>query len=89
MMSHIVAGADRPAPATPRPARQGWRHGGGTWRFLRRLSPLCWLGPSLLLIALVIVYPAIEMIRTSLLKVNSIGLSQGSKRPGELQAVVQ
>jgi multiple sugar transport system permease protein len=77
MMARIVAGADRPAPATPRPARQGWRHG-GTWRFLRRLSPLCWLGPSLLLIALVIVYPAIEMIRTSLLKVNSIGLSQGS-----------
>src|SRR5262249_39189668 len=34
--------------------------------------------PSLLLIALVIVYPAIEMVRTSLLKVNSIGLSQGS-----------
>jgi multiple sugar transport system permease protein len=44
----------------------------------RRLAPLWWLGPSVLLIALVIVYPAVEMIRTSFLKVNSIGLTQGS-----------
>jgi multiple sugar transport system permease protein len=45
--------------------------------WLRRLTPLWWLGPSLLLMAAVIVYPAIEMIRTSFLKVNSIGLTQG------------
>jgi multiple sugar transport system permease protein len=45
--------------------------------WLRRLTPLWWLGPSLLLMAAVIVYPAIEMIRTSFLRVNSIGLTQG------------
>ncbi len=46
------------------------------WR--RRLAPLGWLGPSLLIIALVIVYPAISMVWTSFVKVNSIGLSEGS-----------
>ncbi len=45
--------------------------------WLRRLQPLWWLGPSVLLIALIIAYPAVEMIRTSFLKVNSIGLTQG------------
>jgi multiple sugar transport system permease protein len=45
---------------------------------LRRLAPLWWTGPSLLLIALIVLYPAIEMIRTSFTKVNSIGLAQGS-----------
>ncbi len=44
---------------------------------LRRLQPVLWLGPSLLLIALIIAYPAVEMIRTSFLKVNSIGLTEG------------
>jgi multiple sugar transport system permease protein len=44
---------------------------------LRRLQPLWWLGPSVLLIALIIAYPAVEMIRTSFLKINSIGLTQG------------
>ncbi|HXP54254.1 MAG TPA: ABC transporter permease subunit [Streptosporangiaceae bacterium] len=45
---------------------------------LRRLGPLGWLGPSLVLIALIIVYPAIEMIRTSFIKFNSIGFSEGA-----------
>jgi multiple sugar transport system permease protein len=44
----------------------------------RRLSPIGWLGPSLILIALIIVYPAIEMIRTSFIKFNSIGFSEGA-----------
>jgi multiple sugar transport system permease protein len=44
---------------------------------LRRLQPLWWLGPSVLLIGLIIAYPAVEMIRTSFLKINSIGLTQG------------
>lgn len=53
------------------------RRRSGGWNPLRRLQPLLWLGPSLLLIALIIAYPAVEMIRTSFLKVNSIGLTQG------------
>jgi ABC-type glycerol-3-phosphate transport system permease component len=48
----------------------------------RRLSPLGWLGPSLILIALIIVYPAIEMIRTSFIHFNSIGLSEGAAGAG-------
>ncbi len=78
MTSPIVAGADQSAPATARALRPGQRGGSGLRRFLRALSPLWWLGPTLLLMALIIVYPAIEMIRTSFLKVNSIGLSQGT-----------
>jgi multiple sugar transport system permease protein len=58
------------------------RRGSGRSSLLRRLAPVWWLGPSVLLIALVIVYPAIEMIRTSFLKVNSIGLTQGSAGAG-------
>src|SRR6266536_2667519 len=78
MTSPIVAGADQSAPATARALRPGQRGGSGLRRFLRALSPLWWLGPTLLLMALIIIYPAIEMIRTSFLKVNSIGLSQGT-----------
>jgi multiple sugar transport system permease protein len=53
----------------------------------RRLGPLAWLGPSLILIALIIVYPAIEMIRTSFIKFNSIGLSQGSAGVGNYRTL--
>ncbi|HKN57001.1 MAG TPA: ABC transporter permease subunit [Amycolatopsis sp.] len=44
----------------------------------RSLAPLVWIGPSLLVIALVIVYPAVTMVWTSFQKVNSIGLTLGS-----------
>jgi ABC-type sugar transport system permease subunit len=40
----------------------------------RTLAPLPWLAPSLLLIAGVVVYPVIEMVRTSLADVNISGL---------------
>jgi multiple sugar transport system permease protein len=53
----------------------------------RKLGPVWWLGPSVLLIALVIVYPAIEMIRTSFIKFNSIGLSQGSAGVGNYKTL--
>jgi multiple sugar transport system permease protein len=53
----------------------------------RRLGPLAWLGPSLILIALIIVYPAIEMIRTSFIKFNSIGLAQGSAGAGNYRTL--
>jgi multiple sugar transport system permease protein len=53
----------------------------------RRLGPLAWLGPSLILIALIIVYPAIEMIRTSFIKFNSIGLAQGSAGVGNYRTL--
>jgi multiple sugar transport system permease protein len=57
----------------------------GVWA--RRLAPLGWLGPSLILIALIIVYPAVEMIRTSFIKFNSIGLAQGSAGAGNYRTL--
>jgi len=54
---------------------------------LRRLGPLGWLGPSLVLIALIIVYPAIEMIRTSFIKFNSIGFSEGAAGFGNFRTL--
>jgi multiple sugar transport system permease protein len=53
----------------------------------RRLGPLGWLGPSLVLIAGIIVYPAIEMVRTSFLKFNSIGLAGGSAGTGNYKTL--
>ena len=43
----------------------------------RALAPLPWLAPSLLLIAGVVVYPVVEMVRTSLSDINISGLSTG------------
>jgi multiple sugar transport system permease protein len=54
---------------------------------LRRLGPLGWLGPSLVLIALIIVYPAIEMVRTSFIKFNSIGFSEGAAGFGNFRTL--
>jgi multiple sugar transport system permease protein len=44
-------------------------------RLARALAPLPWLAPSLVLIGGVVVYPVIEMVRTSLTDVNLSGLS--------------
>ncbi len=74
--SAVTAGSELPGLAgqqEPRP-----RRGRGPLRALGRYAPLWWTGPSLLLIAVIIVYPAIEMVRTSVEKVNSIGLTEGS-----------
>ncbi|MEV5574869.1 sugar ABC transporter permease [Spirillospora sp. NPDC052269] len=46
-------------------------------RALRKLAPLLWLGPSILLIAFVVLWPVVEMARTSLQKITSSGLTQG------------
>ena len=74
--SAVTAGSELPGlvgQQEPRP-----RRGRGPLRALGRYAPLWWTGPSLLLIAVIIVYPAIEMVRTSVEKVNSIGLTEGS-----------
>lgn len=70
----MVTEAVRPARETARAHPRIPRH--RSWP--RRLAPLGWLGPSLLIIALVIVYPAVTTVWTSFVKVNSIGLSEGS-----------
>lgn len=56
----------RPAPPRRRRAR-----------LRRALAPLPWLAPSLVLIAGVVVYPVVEMVRTSLSDINISGLSTG------------
>ncbi|MFI1655040.1 carbohydrate ABC transporter permease [Streptomyces sp. NPDC020472] len=57
--------------STARPAREG--RGG-----LARLGPLPWIGPAVLLIALVVLWPVYEMVRTSFLKISSSGFVRGS-----------
>src|SRR5215510_6505699 len=50
-----------------------------------RLWP--WLAPTLVLVAAVVVYPAVEMVRTSVLDLNSIGLAQGFAGLGNFQTL--
>ncbi|MET7479089.1 sugar ABC transporter permease, partial [Streptomyces sp. NPDC005648] len=60
-----------PVPAAPPPKSPRRR---GSWR---ALEPLLWLGPAILLILTMVVWPVVEMARTSLTRVSSTGLSQG------------
>ncbi|WP_344583171.1 sugar ABC transporter permease [Nonomuraea roseoviolacea] len=46
-------------------------------RRLRALEPLAWTGPAVVLIALVVLWPVVEMIRSSFLKINRRGVEQG------------
>ncbi|WP_024756917.1 carbohydrate ABC transporter permease [Streptomyces exfoliatus] len=55
-------------------ARSGRKGRGG----LARLGPLPWIGPAVLLIALVVLWPVYEMVRTSFLKISSSGFVRGS-----------
>ncbi|WP_240197199.1 carbohydrate ABC transporter permease [Nonomuraea lactucae] len=47
-------------------------------RRLRAFEPLAWTGPAVLLIAVVVLWPVIEMIRSSFLKISRFGIVQGS-----------
>ncbi|MBN6058216.1 sugar ABC transporter permease [Nonomuraea sp. RK-328] len=44
---------------------------------MRALEPLAWTGPAVVLIALVVLWPVVEMIRSSFLKINRRGVEQG------------
>ncbi|MFB4272128.1 carbohydrate ABC transporter permease [Nonomuraea sp. GTA35] len=52
----------------PRAARRG----------LRTLEPLAWVGPAIVLIALVVLWPVVEMIRSSFLEISRLGVVRGS-----------
>ncbi|MFG2991763.1 carbohydrate ABC transporter permease [Streptomyces sp. NPDC048257] len=56
--------------STARPGRKG--RGG-----LARLGPLPWIGPAVLLIVLVVLWPVYEMVRTSFLRISSSGFVRG------------
>ncbi|MGW1288668.1 carbohydrate ABC transporter permease [Streptomyces sp. NPDC001118] len=43
-----------------------------------RLGPLPWIGPAVLLILLVVVWPVVEMVRTSFLRISISGFTRGS-----------
>ncbi|MFJ6217032.1 carbohydrate ABC transporter permease [Streptomyces sp. NPDC092296] len=45
---------------------------------LARLGPLPWIGPAVLLILLVVVWPVYEMVHTSFLKISTSGFVRGS-----------
>ncbi|MFI7452002.1 carbohydrate ABC transporter permease [Nonomuraea sp. NPDC049714] len=47
-------------------------------RRLRALEPLAWVGPAVLLIALVVLWPVVEMIRSSFLEISRVGIVRGS-----------
>ncbi|MGW6915397.1 carbohydrate ABC transporter permease [Kitasatospora sp. NPDC054939] len=45
---------------------------------LARLGPLPWIGPAVLLIVLVVLWPVYEMVRTSFLRISTSGFVRGS-----------
>ncbi|MET7451461.1 sugar ABC transporter permease [Streptomyces sp. NPDC005574] len=69
-------------PDRREPAAQGAPPPGGPrrqrGRGLRALEPLLWLGPAVVLILTMVVWPVVEMVRTSLTRISSTGLSLGS-----------
>ncbi|MED7948391.1 carbohydrate ABC transporter permease [Streptomyces sp. BE303] len=62
-----------PTSSTSGSGRKGKGRGG-----LARLGPLPWIGPAVLLIVLVVLWPVYEMVRTSFLKISSSGFVRGS-----------
>ncbi|MFC9114398.1 MULTISPECIES: carbohydrate ABC transporter permease [Streptomyces] len=68
MSSNVTSGGPRP----PRTGRSGARRSG-----LGRLGPLPWIGPAVLLIVVVVLWPVYEMVRTSFLKISVSGFVRG------------
>ncbi|MER7739678.1 sugar ABC transporter permease [Streptomyces sp. NPDC096538] len=68
MSSNVTSGGRRP----PRAGRGGARRSG-----LGRLGPLPWIGPAVLLIVVVVLWPVYEMVRTSFLKISVSGFVRG------------
>ncbi len=64
----------RGAGATKAPAP---RAGRGK-RVREALTPLLWIGPAIALISVVVLWPVVEMVRTSLEKISSSGVTLGS-----------
>ncbi|WP_246074922.1 carbohydrate ABC transporter permease [Nonomuraea terrae] len=46
-------------------------------RRLRALEPLAWVGPAIVLIAVVVIWPVIEMVRSSFLEISRFGVVRG------------
>ncbi|GGP10700.1 ABC transporter permease [Nonomuraea glycinis] len=44
---------------------------------MRALEPLAWVGPAVVLIAVVVLWPVVEMIRSSFLQISRVGIVRG------------
>src|ERR1700712_3925168 len=44
----------------------------------RRLAPLLWVGPAVLLIAFAVIWPVVTMVQSAFLKISSYGIVDGS-----------
>ncbi|MFN8623225.1 MAG: sugar ABC transporter permease [Chloroflexota bacterium] len=64
------------APKAPKPRRR------------IDLGPLPWIGPALILIFGVVLWPAVEMVRTSVLKISISGLTKGFAFPDNYQKLL-
>jgi multiple sugar transport system permease protein len=62
------------------------RRGGG---LRAALDPVPWIAPSLLLILLVIAFPAVEMVRSSFLRITQTGLATGGNGLGNYQRLLR
>ena len=84
-MSDIVT-AERAAGTTQprRPPRRSARYR----RVRARLAPLPWIGPAIALIALVVIWPIVVMVRTSFQNVSALGITLGSAGVSNYRAVV-
>ncbi|GIH93318.1 carbohydrate ABC transporter permease [Planobispora siamensis] len=47
-------------------------------RVMRALGPLAWIGPAIVLIGVVVVWPVVVMIQSSFLKISRFGVVQGT-----------
>jgi multiple sugar transport system permease protein len=63
-----VQAMDAAAPIPRRRQRRG----------IRRFEPLIWVGPTILLIGFVVLWPIVTMIRTAFLKISPYGLTEGA-----------
>ncbi|WP_369393356.1 carbohydrate ABC transporter permease [Streptomyces sp. CG1] len=68
MSTHSSTSPDRAARSVRASRRSGFA----------RLGPLPWIGPAVLLILLVVVWPVVEMVRTSFLRISISGFTRGS-----------
>nr|BFE79880.1 hypothetical protein GCM10020093_024810 [Planobispora longispora] len=46
-------------------------------RVMRALAPLVWIGPAVVLIGVVVVWPVVVMIQSSFLRISRFGVVQG------------
>ncbi len=51
-------------------------------RVVRALAPLAWVGPAVVLIGVVVVWPVVVMIQSSFLKISRFGVVQGGNGTG-------